>query len=76
MLSLIIMLKGQFKIMEQHRQKSNNRFVFIKRGDSIIAKYVKDIFSVRGSVPKREWKSYPEIREQVKNEVAKRIAGE
>lgn len=59
--------------MEQHSQIPNNRFVFIKRGNSIIAKSVKDIFSVKGSVPKREWKSYSEIREQVKIEIAMRI---
>ena len=62
--------------METYNQKPNNRFVFIKRGDSIIAKYVKDIFSVRGSVPKRKFKSYSEIREQVRIKIAMRIAGE
>jgi len=78
MLSSTITQKGQITIPKKIREtlnlKPNDQVVFVRRGDSIIIKPIRDILSVKGVVPQRKSKNYSEIREKVKNEITKRVA--
>jgi len=78
MLISTVTQKGQVTIPKQIRNalqlKTNDKVIFVRRGDSIILKPVKDILSLRGVVETDESKDLSSIREKVKNKVSKRIA--
>lgn len=78
MLISTITQKGQVTIPKTIRNalqlKTNDKVIFVRRGDSIILKPVKDILSLRGVVETDESKDLSSIREKVKNKVSKRIA--
>jgi len=56
--------------------KVNDQVVFVRRRDHIIIKPLRDLRSLRGAVPVTEEQDFESIRNQVRQEVAKRIAHE
>ena len=80
MLISTITQKGQVTIPKQIRDtlqlKANDRVIFVKRGNSVIIKPVKDVLSLRGSVKVKSEQNYPVIRENVKLKIAEKNANE
>ena len=80
MLTSTITQKGQVTIPKQIRNalhlKTNDKVVFVRRGDSIIIKPVRDILSLRGMIEVENSQDFASIREQVKKEVSERLANE
>jgi len=80
MLTSTITQKGQVTIPKKIRDglnlKANDKIIFVRRGDSIIIKPVRDISSLRGIIGVNDSQDFESIREKVKTEVSKRIANE
>ena len=80
MLISTITQKGQVtipkKIREALRLKTNDQVVFVRRGDNIFIKPVKDVLSIRGSVKIKNKKVYSLERKQTQTKVADRVANE
>ena len=78
MLISTITQKGRVTIPKTIRNalqlKTNDKVIFVRRGDTIIIKPVRDILSLRGVVATGESRDLSSIREKVKNKVSKRIA--
>lgn len=80
MLISTITQKGQVTIPKKIRDtlhlKANDRVIFVKRGNSVIIKPVKDVLSLRGSIKVDSKQNYPKIRENVKLKIAEKTANE
>ena len=80
MLISTITQKGQvtipIKIRQALKLKTNDKVIFVRRGDSIIIKPVKDISSLRGIIEVTNPQDFVSIREKVKNKVSKGSADE
>jgi len=80
MLISTITQKGQVTIPKNIRNalhlKTNDKVIFVRRGESIIIKPVRDILSLRGTIEVEKSRDFESIRGKVKTEVSKRIANE
>ena len=80
MISSTITLKGQVtipkKIRDEFGLKPYDKVIFVRCGNSLVLKPVKDIFSVRGSVKVDNVQDFAKIRKTIQKDIAKRIANE
>jgi len=80
MLVSTITQKGQITIPKKIREaldlKTNDRVVFVKRGEEIIIKPIRDVLSLRGSIKVNNPQNFSEIRKHVKNKISGQIANE
>jgi len=78
--SSTITQKGQVTIPKKIRDalnlKPNDQVVFVRRGDSIILKPVKEILSLRGSIKVKQPQEFSKIRIETQHIVSQRIADE
>jgi len=72
--------KGQItipkNIREALRLEPNDQVVFVRRGNDIFIKPVKDVLTIRGSVKVKNTKEYTLERENTRTKVADRVANE
>ena len=80
MISSTITLKGQVtipkKIRDEFGLKPHDKVVFVRRGDALVLKPVKDIFSVMGSVKPHHETDFRKIRKETQRIIAEKIAHE
>ena len=80
MLTSTITQKGQVTIPKQIRNvlnlKTNDQVVFVRRGNDIVIKPVRDILDLRGTIKVKGVQDYNKIRETVRSDIAKRVADE
>ena len=80
MLTSTITQKGQVTIPKKIRNalnlKTNDKVIFVRRGNSIIIKPVRDVSSLRGIIRVNNSQDFVSIREKVKNKVSERLANE
>lgn len=70
--------KGQVTIPKEIRDalglKEHDRVSFVRRGDDVIIKPIKDIIELRGSVkPKKRPENYDEVRRTSRKDMVRKV---
>ena len=80
MLTSTITQKGQVtipkKIRDELNMKTNDQVIFVRRGNSIILKPVRDILNLRGTIQTDNIQNFTKIRSEVQNKITGQIANE
>lgn len=80
MLTAKVTRKGQVTIPKKIREilkiNPDDEVVFVRRGDEVVIKSVKNLMSLHGIVEGKAPLDFDEIRRQVKKEVAQHAASE
>ena len=78
--SSTITKKGQITIPKKLRDEfgiePHDKVVFVRRGDVLVLKPVKDIYSIRGAVRVNKIQDFNKIRNKIRKSNAERIADE